>query len=179
MAQAQAVLPPSKLKSFLLLSPRNNPCSPLKEKGPEEQAAPGSLSVRLPSLALFKKVSPGLSGRLYRLPKAFSSHSGPMAILWDEVRCYPHLPSKEMVDLTSILRQSRGQGWNSESFPLSWGPSFAPRHHSPQEPSRWARAECVAWALILQPLIGNTCIPGTIKWCVYVGGTWGRHILWA
>lgn len=36
MGQAQAVLPPSKLKSFLLLSPRNNSCSPSKEKGPEE-----------------------------------------------------------------------------------------------------------------------------------------------
>lgn len=117
--QAQTALPPRELESFLLLSPRNDLCNPSMEKGREKWAAPGRLCQASKPSPL-KEIGPVLSGRLYLLPKAFSSHSGPTAILWDEVRCYPHFPSSEMLALRSVLVEvMRAALELKESFPPS------------------------------------------------------------
>lgn len=115
-----------------------------------------------------KEIGPVLSGRLYLLPKAFSSHSGPTAILWDEVRCYPHFPSSEMLDLRSVLVEVMMATLElKESFCLLEEQAL-PLVTNPLRGPQGGPRQCVVWALVSQPLTGNTCLPGTKKWRVYI-----------
>lgn len=70
---------------------------PFKGRGPRRTGSPRK-AVKPPSLALLKK-------DVLLLPKASSSHSGPTVILWDEGRCYTHLPKEEAEGAKSILLQ--------------------------------------------------------------------------
>lgn len=158
-------------------------CATFQWKRTQNNGQPLEGSVRPPSLALLKEMRPVLSGRLHLLPKAFSSHSGPTAILWDEVRCYPHLPNWEMLDLIKILLEVMRAGLELKSPSHLLEKQALPLVTSPLRSPQGGPRQCVVWALASQPLTGNTWRPGTIKWYVYVKesgeGTRYRHnALW-
>lgn len=134
---------------------------PFHGKRPRRMDSLGK-TIRLQTWPFFKEVCPGLLGGSICFPKPFphiSPHNNP----GNEVRCYSHLPSDQMEDLRSLLEGLRA-GQEFRVLPTFLGTKLCPSSPLTSGPSRWTKAECVAWALASWTL---TCLPGTIEWCVW------------